>query len=77
MIAVFMTTETLQLILPLMVCTVWAAIILASAMAWPRPEVVPMSRLTMLAVAVALITSEAGGYTQILILILMFVFMER
>lgn len=49
-------------------------ILLAAAASWLRPEVVPTTRMVFLAIAFALTTSEAGGYTQILLL--MFVFME-
>lgn len=55
--------------------TVQAAILAAAAAAWLRPEAVPPNRLVYLAVALALTTSEAGGYTEMLLL--MFVFMER
>jgi hypothetical protein len=52
-----------------------ASILLAAAAIWFRPGVVPAHRATLLAVALALITSEAGGYTPSLILL--FVMMER
>lgn len=52
------------------------AIILAGAAAtWLRPGLVPPFRATLFGVALALITSEAGGYT--ICLILFFVMMER
>jgi hypothetical protein len=50
-------------------------ILLAAVGIWLRPEVVPPHRVIFLAVALALSTSEAGGYTEILLL--MFVFMEK
>lgn len=51
-----------------------ALIVLAALSAWLRPEIVPPSRTYFLAIALALSSSEAGGYTQILLLF--FVFME-
>lgn len=41
---------------------------------WWRPQVVPTYRIVFFSIAVALITSEVGGYTHILVLV--FVFME-
>lgn len=52
-----------------------ASIIVAAAAIWFRPGAVPAHRATALAIALALITSEAGGYTPSLILL--FVMMER
>lgn len=49
-------------------------IVLAAAAAWFRPEAVPLHRMVFLAITLALSSSEAGGYTQLLVLI--FVFME-
>ena len=60
--------------LPVMVHTVQAMILVAAAAAWLRPEAVPLNRLIFLSIAMALITAESGGYTQILLLL--FVFME-
>lgn len=52
------------------------ALVLASmAMAWLRPEVVTPNRLTLLAVALVMITQEASPYT--LPIMFYFVFMER
>jgi hypothetical protein len=49
--------------------------IMAAALAiWLRPEVVPLHRVVFFGIAFALMTSEAGGYTEILLL--PFVFME-
>ncbi len=53
---------------------VQAMILLASAAAWLRPEAVPQHRLVYLAISLALSASEAGGYTQVLLIL--FVFME-
>jgi len=50
-------------------------ILLAAAAIWLRPEAVPRHRSVFFAIAMALATSEAGGYTQIILLL--FVFMER
>lgn len=49
-------------------------ILLAALAAWLRPEVVSLRRVVLLAVTLALSSSEAGGYTEILMLL--FVFME-
>ena len=64
----------LQWAIPLFVHGVQVLILAAAAGAWLRPEVVPPYRLTGLAIGFALISSEAGGYTQMLIIL--FVFME-
>ncbi len=62
-------------VLPLSIHLVQALIAVAAACAAFRPQVIPMHRLVFLSIAMALITSEAGGYTQILLIL--FVFMER
>ncbi|MEG3087847.1 hypothetical protein [Sphingomonas sp. PB4P5] len=46
----------------------------AAVATWLRPEVVPPYRMVYLATALALSASEAGGYTEILLF--MFIFME-
>ena len=63
------------LILPALIRTGQLLIALAALATWLRPEVVPTHRAIFLGLAMALISSEAGGYTQILIVML--VFMER
>jgi hypothetical protein len=60
--------------LPLAIHAVQTAILLAAAAVWLRPEAVSMRRLTGLALSLALITSESGGYSQALIVL--FAFME-
>ena len=50
------------------------AVLAAVAATWIRPEVVPPYRVLTFAIGLALMTSEVGGYTQILLL--PFVFME-
>lgn len=50
-------------------------IVIGAFAAWLRPEVVSNSRVIFLAIAMAVSTSEAGGYTEMLLLL--FVFMER
>lgn len=52
-----------------------AILLLAAFATWLRPEKVPPFRAAMFALSLALITSEAGGYTQTLIILL--IFMER
>lgn len=51
-----------------------ASIFIAAAAAWWRPQVVPMYRLVFLSAAAGIVSGEVGGYTQILLLL--FVFME-
>jgi hypothetical protein len=63
------------LILPLLIKAGQLSIVFAAIAAWLRPEVVPVHRLSFLAVTLALISSEAGGYSQIIVIF--FVFMER
>jgi hypothetical protein len=58
--------------LPLLIHFVQAMIVLAAAAAWLRPEVVPTYRLVNLTSSIAIITSEGGGYTQALIIFLVF-----
>jgi len=54
--------------------SVQGLIVLAAVAAWFRPEAVPQHRLVYLAITLALSASEAGGYTQVLLIL--FVFME-
>ncbi len=49
-------------------------IIAAAAAAWWRPGAVPMPRLILLSIGIAVINSEAGGYTQMILIF--FVFFE-
>lgn len=51
------------------------AIVAAAAAAWWRPGAVPMHRLILLSIGIAVINSEAGGYTQMILIF--FVFFER
>lgn len=51
------------------------SIVLAAIATWLRPEVVPAHRVAFFGTAMALISSEAGGYTHILAML--FIFMER
>ncbi|GEO01703.1 hypothetical protein NSE01_35350 [Novosphingobium sediminis] len=48
------------------------SILLAAIAVWLRPEAVSSSRAVFLGTAMALISSEAGGYTQILVILLVF-----
>lgn len=50
-------------------------IILAALATWLRPEVVPAFRVTFFGIALVMITSETGPYTQPIMFL--FVFMER
>jgi hypothetical protein len=68
--------QNLLLILLPAVLHLTQALILAAAVAtWVRPECIPAYRLINLGVLLALITSEAGGYTPIFFML--FVMMER
>lgn len=50
-------------------------IVVAAAASWWRPSAVPMHRLILLSIGIAVINSEAGGYTQMILIF--FVFMEK
>ncbi|HWU96289.1 MAG TPA: hypothetical protein VN029_11875 [Sphingomonas sp.] len=69
------TAEAVGLGLTLFTRLIQALILIAAAAAWLRPEAVPPRRIVFLAIALALSASEAGGYTEILLLV--FVFMEK
>jgi hypothetical protein len=69
------TVEVGLFALPIIVKTGQLSIVLAAFATWLRPEVVPTSRVIFFGTIMALISSEAGGYTQIMAI--MFVFMER
>jgi hypothetical protein len=66
---------TILFCLTAFVRSIQGLILLAAASAWLRPEAVPPHRLVYLAISLALSVSEAGGYTEILLIL--FVFMER
>jgi len=69
------TANTLLMIATIVARTTQIFIVLSAAAIWLRPEAVPRHRGVYLAIAMAVTTSEVGGYTQILLL--MFIFMER
>ncbi len=76
-VSYFLSSDEISLallIIPLTQHSTQALIVFACAAAWVRPEVVPAYRLTFLAIAMAMVTSEASGYTQPLMFF--FVFME-
>lgn len=60
------------LVFPLLVRTGQAAIILAAIATWLRPEVVSSYRVAFLGTALALISSEVGGYAQVMAILLVF-----
>lgn len=62
------------IVLPLLVRVGQASILAAAVATWLRPEVVPPYRVAFLGTALAAISSEAGGYTQMMVML--FVFME-
>ncbi|CAM3247434.1 DUF2029 domain-containing protein [Sphingomonas antarctica] len=65
-------TETFSLLLPAAIHATQLMIVIAAMVAWLRPETVPTYRLVNLATCIALITTETGGYTQALIVLLTF-----
>jgi len=68
-------TDILLFLIPLLIHSTQAAIMLAAAAVWLRPGVVPWYRVINLGLMFALITSEAGGYTQVYFMY--FVFFEK
>ncbi|MFT4026848.1 MAG: hypothetical protein QM676_08620 [Novosphingobium sp.] len=66
--------ETGLFVIPLITKLGQVSIMIAAVATWLRPEVVPPHRVAFLGVAMALISSEAGGYTQMIMML--FVFME-
>lgn len=67
--------ELWSIILPAVITVTLVLIALAALAAAFRPQATPLHRLIFLSIAAALITSEAGGYTQVFMLL--FVFMEK
>lgn len=62
--------DILSVLIPMLLGSTQAIILLAAAAIWLRPEVVPTYRAITLAVMLALISSEAGGYTSGLFMLL-------
>jgi hypothetical protein len=69
------TAEILLIALTSYLRVTQVLIVLAAVATWLRPEAVPMHRVVFLATALALSSSEAGGYTEVLPLL--FIFMEK
>jgi hypothetical protein len=67
--------ERLLILLPALQRATQLLIALAAVATFVRPEAVPMHRATCLGLLMALVTSESGGYTQVLLFFL--IFMER
>lgn len=67
--------DFLVLFLPGIQYLVMGTIAFAAIMAWLRPEAVSMHRLVFLALSLAMIASEPGGYTETFLIFL--VFLER
>lgn len=61
--------------LPLITRAGQITLLFAAVAAWLRPEVVPPHRLALIGIAMALISTEVSGYTQITLIL--FVMMER
>lgn len=68
------TTDIAIVAIPIFVHLGQLSVALAAMATWLRPEVVPNHRLAFFGIALALISSEAGGYTMMLMIL--FVFME-
>lgn len=68
-------SEVGLVVLPAFVLAGQAALVFAAFATWLRPEVVPTFRVAAIGIVFALITSEAGGHSQIMVIL--FVFMER
>ena len=68
------TASALVLAAAVLTRAMQAIILVAAAVAWVRPTAATQRRAVLLAVALALSASEAGGYTEMFVL--MFVFME-
>lgn len=64
----------LQFILPTLQHLTQGLIVLAMAATWLRPEAIPTYRVACLGILLAVVTSEAGGYSQIYFML--FVMME-
>lgn len=62
--------ETLEILLPLLIMAAQAMILLAAGLATLRPDVVTRTRLVLHGTMLALITSEAGGYTSVFFMVL-------
>ena len=67
--------EALLVLLPLLQRLTQLLIALAAIATFLRPEAVPMHRATCLGLLMAIVTSESGGYTQMMLFF--FIFMER
>ena len=68
-------TDLLLFIIPLLIHSTQGTILLAAVATWLKPGVVPFYRVVNLGLMFALITSEAGGYTQVFFMY--FVFFEK
>jgi hypothetical protein len=64
--------ETSQLFLPLAIRASQAIVLLCLVGAWLQPQALTNHRVTALLVAVLLVTSSSGGYTQIFLVFLVF-----
>ena len=64
--------DIFSVLLPGAILTTQLIIVVATGVAWLRPEAVPTYRLVNLATCIALITTEGGGYTQALMILLTF-----
>lgn len=74
MIADSQVTDIASVVLPLFRLAGQLSVVVAAIAAWMRPEVVARHRLVFLSIAMAVISTEAGGYTMVLMIL--FVFME-
>jgi hypothetical protein len=67
-------TTLIEVLVPLIMHSGQAVIILGALACYVRPEVVPRSRMLALSIGLAIVSTEVSGYTEILVLL--FTFME-
>jgi hypothetical protein len=67
--------EAALILVTVIVAGTTLSIVAAAIATWWRPGAVPMHRLVLLSMGIAVINSEVGGYTHMLLIF--FVFMER
>lgn len=68
-------TDLLLIVIPVLVHSTQAVLLIAAVATWLKPGVVPYYRVVNLGLMLALITSESGGYAQVYFMY--FVFFEK
>ncbi len=69
------TIAILMAVVRAIIAATTLAIVVAAIAAWWRPGAVPMHRLILLSIGIAVINSEVGGYNQMILIF--FIFFER